>query len=85
MLASLQNLGLFLQNKLFLNMTYMKSTNNKNCTFSEKNLPKFFLLGYVSYWNISKSDVESQNLPFFKTMPSFHLKYTEGSLELIQS
>ena len=36
MMAGLQNLVQFLQNKLFLNMTCIKSTNNKNCTSTEK-------------------------------------------------
>jgi len=39
-------------------MTYMKSTNDKNCTFSET----LYTQGMGFYRNISKSDAESQNL-----------------------
>jgi len=43
MLESLQNLGPINKNKLLLNMTYMKSTNNKSCTFSEKLCLELFI------------------------------------------
>jgi len=49
----IQNLGQFLRNKLLVNMTHMKSTNNKDCTFSEKLYPDF----------------ESQNWSFKKNVP----------------
>jgi len=43
MIASLQNLRPIFKNKLLLNMTYMKSTNNKNCTLSEKLNPELLI------------------------------------------
>ena len=41
-MVSLQNLDPILINKLFLNLTCMKSTNSENFTFNEKNLPRNF-------------------------------------------
>ena len=67
-MASLKNLDQFLENTLFLALTSSKSTKNKNCTFCEKKIQNFLSR------HVSKSDVESQNLAFAKTMPSFHLK-----------
>ena len=49
-----------------LNMTYMKSTFEKNYTSIEKNLPRICLSGHVFYSNILKSNTERQNLYFFK-------------------
>lgn len=72
----IQNSGQFLRNKLLLNVTHMKSTDNKDCTFSEKLYPELLIrCGFLlKCFNIRFSF-------YLKTCHHFKLKDTEVYLE----
>ena len=71
MMASLQNLGQLKKINFLKHDSYEKY---KVVFLEEKKLASILYLRHVFYWNISKSDVESQNLAFSKTMSSFYFK-----------
>ena len=54
--------------QFFLNMDIKRSTNYRNSIWI--NIARFFLSGHVFHWNILRSDLDSQNLMFYKPMPS---------------
>lgn len=75
MMDGVQNLGSFLIDKLFqTRVTYMKATENENCTISGKKNTEDFLSRLVFDYHISKSDVENQKFPVFVSLPSFYFK-----------
>ena len=66
-------------------MTYMKSTNNKNCTSSEKNLPRIFYQELVFTEIFQNQMLKVQICHFLKPCHCSILKDTEVSFEHIHS
>jgi len=55
-------------------MTYMKSTNNKNCTFSEKLYPELFIRTWFVAEIFQNQMLKVKIGIFFKNLPSFQIE-----------